>query len=198
MTKESKIHLFKDKKDYEKILTEDEVVNIIGSKGSGKTSSSIQYINNHDYIVINCDRLLELPGSTEEEDEELPKIRKMLKDKYNTIAEGQKFLNCYNDIVNYILSKNKKALIEGNIIQGIDPITLLKGKIIIKRTGVFKCFIRAVKRDYPNEHFMKIEIEKHGKFGKITRFLNIVKRRKKIFWQYKDIERKIKELERIQ
>ncbi len=192
--KEYKINMFKDKDDYEKVLTDDNVVNIIGTKGSGKTTASLKYINDSDYIVINCDRLLGLIGSNEEEDKELPIIRSMLKNKYGVIKEGKKFIYCYNDIVDYIKKKDKKALIEGNIIQEIEPITQLKGKIIIKRTGIIKSFIRAVKRDYSNEYFMNIEIKKYGKLGKITRLLKIAYRRKSIFKTKRDIERKIKEL----
>ena len=103
-----KINMFKDKSDYEKVLTNDNVINIIGSKGSGKTTSSLKYINDDNYIVINCDRLLELPRSNAEEDKELPLIRDMLKDKYGEIKEGKEFVSCYNDIVDYIKRKIKK------------------------------------------------------------------------------------------
>ena len=191
-----KINMFQDKNDYEKVLTNDNVINIIGTSGSGKTTTSLKYISgNDDYIVINCDKLLELPGSNENEDKELPIIRDMLKNKYEQIKAGKDFINCYNDIIDYIKKKNKKVLMEGNLILGIDPITQLKGKVIVKRTGVIKSYIRAVKRDYPNEYFMKLEIEKYGKLGKITRFFKIANRRKSIFKQNNDIERKIKELE---
>ena len=198
MLKDSKIYLFKDRCDYIKKLTDDNVVNIIGTKGSGKTTSSLKYINDDNYIVINCDRLLELPENNIYEDKELSIIRKMLKDKYGKILEGKDFINCYNDIIEYIKYKKKKALIEGNIIQDIESITLLKGKVIVKRTGIIKCFIRTIKRDYPNEYFMKLEIEKHGKIlGKFYRFKNIVIRRKNIFKIYHDIEKIIDELEKI-
>lgn len=194
MSKESKIYLFKDREDYIKELSSDDIVNIIGTKGSGKTTSSLKYINDDNYIVINCDRLLELPGGNEKEDKDLPIIRDMLKNKYGEIKEGKEFINCYNDIIDYIKKKNKKALIEGNIIQDIEPITQLKGKVIVKRTGVIKSFIRAVKRDYPNEYFMKLEIQKHGKLGKFYRFKNIVKRRKNVFKIYHNIESIIDDL----
>lgn len=188
MNKEAKIYLFKDRNDYVKELSSDDIVNIIGTKGSGKTTSSLKYINDDDYIVINCDRLFELPENVIKEDKELPMIRNMLKNKYGKIKDGKEFINCYNDIIDYIKKKNKKALIEGNTIQDIEPITKLKGKVIVKRTGIIKCFIRAVKRDYPNEYFMKLEVEKHGKLGKFYRFKNIVKRRKNIFKIYHNIE----------
>ena len=182
----SKIYLFKDQDDYVKDLTDDNIVNVIGTKGSGKTTSSLKYIDDDDYIVINCDRLFELP-STEKEDKELANIRKMLNDKYGKLNMNDDFTNCYNDIVEYILNKNKKGLIEGNVIQNIDP-KQLKGKIIIKRTASYKSFKRAVKRDYQNEYFMNLEKEKHKYLYKLTRLYKIRKRRKSVFKQAKDIE----------
>lgn len=182
----SKIYLFKDQKDYIKELTNDNIVNVIGTKGSGKTTSSLKYIDDDNYIVINCDRLFELP-STEKEDKELTNIRKMLNDKYGKLNMNDDFTNCYKDIVEYILNKNKKGLIEGNVIQNIDP-KQLKGKIIIKRTASYKSFKRAVKRDYQNEYFMNLEKEKHKYLYKLTRLYKIRKRRKSVFKQAKDIE----------
>ena len=89
----SKIYLFKDQKDYIKDLTDDNIVNVIGTKGSGKTTSSLKYIDDDDYIVINCDRLFELP-SNEKEDKELTNIRKMLNDKYGKLNMNNDFTNC--------------------------------------------------------------------------------------------------------
>lgn len=198
MKKNNKLYMFKDRNDYVKKITDDNVINVIGTKGSGKTTSTLKYINDDDYIVINCDRLLELPEDKLVEDKELSKIRDILKDKYGTITEGKEFINCYNDILKYIKEKKKKALIEGNIIQDIESITKLKGTVIVKRTGIIKCFFRAIKRDYPNKYFMNIEIEKHGKIlGRFYRLKNITKRRKNIFKKYHDIENIIEQLENI-
>ena len=86
--------------------------------------------------------------------------------------------------------------IEGNVIYDIEPITKLKGTVIVKRTGVLKCFLRAVFRDYPTSYFLKLEIEKHGPIiGRISRLKNIIKRRKSIFKEYHRIEKDIEELE---
>ena len=189
-----KIRMFKDQEDYVKNLTDDEITNIIGTKGSGKTTESLKYINDDDYIVINCDRLLELPCD-EKEDKELAVIRELLKEKYGSIKEGENFVDCYNDIVDYIKNNNKKGLIEGNIIQDINP-ELLKGKIIVKRTAKFNSFKRAVKRDYKNEYFMQLEKEQHKHLYKVTRFYKITKRRKSVFNQAKEIDGIIKKLER--
>ena len=191
----SKIYLFKDQEDYIKELTNDNIVNVIGTKGSGKTTSSSKYIYDDNYIVINCDRLFELP-STEKEDKELTNIRRMLNDKYGKLNMNEDFTNCYNDIIEYILNKNKKGLIEGNVIQCINP-KLLKGKIIVKRTGSYKSFKRAVKRDYKNEYFMNLEKKQHKYLYKLTRLYKIKKRRKSVFKQAKDIEVIIDELEKL-
>lgn len=52
MSKNSKINLLFDKKDYIKKISDDDVINIIGTKGSGKTTSTIKYIQDEGYIVI--------------------------------------------------------------------------------------------------------------------------------------------------
>lgn len=196
MSKESKLYLTRDRKDYIKKLTDDDVINVIGTKGSGKTTSTIKYIYDDDYIVINCDRLYDMPTDKIVEDKFLIEIKDMLKKKYGKICEGETFINCYNDILDFIKKKDKKALIEGNVIYDIKPITSLKGIIIVKRTGIIKCFIRTIKRDYPIKYFLNQEIEKHGKLlGRFYRFKNIVKRRKNIFKIYHEIENIIDDLE---
>lgn len=197
MLKESKLYLLKDRSDYVKKLTNDDVVNVIGTKGSGKTTSTLKYINDENYIVINCDRLYEMPTDNDIEDKYLSEIKKNLKEKYGKIAEGEEFVNCYNDILDFIKKKKKKALIEGNVIYDIKPITQLKGMIIVKRTGIIKCFIRTIKRDYPNKYFLNLEIEKHGKIlGRLYRLKNVIKRRKNIFKMYHEIENIIDNLEK--
>ena len=196
MSKESKLYLFRDRKDYIKKMTNDDVINVIGTKGSGKTTSTLKYINDDNYIVINCDRLYEMPTDKVVEDKYLTEIKVFLKNKYGKICEGEEFVNCYNDILDFIKSKKKKALIEGNVTYDIKPITLLKGTVIVKRTGIIKCFVRAVKRDYPIKYFMNQEIEKHGKIlGRFYRLKNIIKRRKNIFKIYHEIENIIDALE---
>lgn len=189
------LRLFIDKPDYKKIVTKDNIINVIGTKGSGKTTLSNKYVNNNDYIIINCDRLFsneEATSATKDSEE----VKEKLLKKYQTIEDGLNFIKYYNEIVKYILNdQKKKAFIEGNVIQDIQPITLLKGTIIVKRTAIFKCFIRAIKRDYKNPYFMNIEIRKYGRFGKITRLVKIIKRRKNIFKQSYEIDKIIEELE---
>jgi len=181
-----KLLLFIDQKDLVYNKDNEEIINVIGTKGSGKTTLSLPYIEDNNYIVVNCDRLLELP-SEEKEDKELSNIRDLLKEKYKSISEGKDFSNCYIDIINYIKGKNKKALIEGNIIQEMNP-KYLEGKVIIKRTSLMKSFIRAIKRDYKNKYFLDLEKKKHKYLYKLTRLFKITKRRTSVFKQKKEIE----------
>ena len=81
MSKESKLYLTRDREDYIKKLTNDNVINISGTKGSGKTTSTIKYINDDDYIVINCDRLYEMPTDKVVEDKYLTQIKKYVKEE---------------------------------------------------------------------------------------------------------------------
>lgn len=108
MSKESKLYLFRDRKDYIKKMTNDDVINVIGTKGSGKTTSTLKYINDDNYIVINCDRLYEMPTDKVVEDKYLTEIKDFLKNKYGKICEGEEFVKCYNDILDFIKSKKKK------------------------------------------------------------------------------------------
>ena len=81
MSKESKLYLFIDRRDYIKKLTDDDVINVIGTKGSGKTTSTLKYIEDEDCIVINCDRLYEMPTDKVVDDKYLTEIKDLLKNK---------------------------------------------------------------------------------------------------------------------
>ena len=118
----------------------------------------------------------------------------MLQQKYGKLNIDDDFTKCYIDIVEYILNKKKGGLIEGNVIQSVNPKDL-KGSVIVKRTAVYKSFKRAVKRDYKNKYFMNIEKKKHKYFYKLTRLYKIRKRRKSVFKQAKEIERIIDDLD---
>lgn len=47
-----RISLFRDKEDYIKTLTNDDVVNVIGTKDYGKTTSTLKYLNRDNYRDI--------------------------------------------------------------------------------------------------------------------------------------------------
>ena len=174
MKKESKIYLLKDRCEYIKKITDDDVINVIGTKGSGKTTSALKYIKDENYIVINCDLLYDMPVDDLEEDKYLKEIKKILKEKYGKIPEGKEFINCYNDILKFAKQKNKKILIEGNALCAVNLITKLNGTVIVMRTGIIKCFIRTIKRDYPNKTIISISPNAVCKSMKFTTLEDIL------------------------
>ena len=57
MKKKAKIYLLKDRPDYIKKLSDDDIINVIGTKGSGKTTSANKYLTrtlstNYIYNII--------------------------------------------------------------------------------------------------------------------------------------------------
>ena len=145
-------------------------------------------------VVIHLDPVFLPVGSKEHGDSS--KVREILIHKYGDKINPDKYFekDYYKEIIKYI--GNKEGYIEGGSIAEIQDISIIKGTVIVKRTGVFKCFIRTIKRDYHNEYFMNEEIKKHGKFiAKFTRLRNVIKRRKKIFKTYHIIEDFIERVE---
>ena len=193
MKRNSKIYIFKDQEDYVKKITDDNIYNITGEKGSGKTFHGITKDNN---IVVHLDNVYE-PVAQKSKHDYSDMVRKNLIENLGKNIKDFDFeTKTYPVIINYVKKEKKAVYIEGLSIADIKDINSIKGTVIVKRTGVLKCFIRALKRDYNNEYFMNIEIKKHGKFGKITRLFKITKRRLKIFKTYHVIEQFIDRLER--
>ena len=97
MKEEYKINLFKDKKDYRKILTSDNVINVIGTKGSGKTTLTLKYISDKDYVIVSSDKLFEIGDLTVDDDKVLKDIKEMLVSKYGALKDSD-FSIHYNAI----------------------------------------------------------------------------------------------------
>ncbi len=191
--KNNKIYLFRDRDDYVKKITKDNIFNITGEKGSGKSYfGDMKDVDKN--VVIHLDPVFLPVGSKEHGDSS--KVREILIHKYGDKINPDKYFekDYYKDIIKYI--GNKEGYIEGGSIAEIQDISIIKGTVIVKRTGVLKCFIRTIKRDYHNEYFMNEEIKKHGKFiAKFSRLHKVIKRRKKIFKTYHNIEDFINRLE---
>jgi hypothetical protein len=192
--KNKKIYSFTDRNDSVKKITKDNIFNITGEKGSGKSYfGDMKDVDKN--VVIHLDPVFLPVGSKEHGDSS--KVREILIHKYGDKINPDKYFekDYYKDIIKYI--GNKEGYIEGGSIAEIQDISIIKGTVIVKRTGVFKCFIRTIKRDYHNEYFMNEEIKKHGKFiAKFTRLHKVIKRRKKIFKTYHNIEDFINRLEK--
>ena len=99
---ESKIYLFKDRCDYVKKISNDDIINVTGSVGSGKSTYGRKYRDNKDYIVIGFDSI-----SSDKDpytmNEEILQLRKVLLKKYNDLTLDE--INYYDDIVAFIKKK---------------------------------------------------------------------------------------------
>ena len=181
-----KIYLLKDQDDYQKTLTEDDIVNITGEKGSGKSYDASR-LEDDNHLVVHLDSIFLEEGN--EYHKTSNEVKEYLLNKYHELDISLLEKEYYQDIINFIKEKNKKGIIEGITLTDINDISILKGKVIVKRTGVLKSFLRTIKRDYHNKYFMDQETEKHGKMkGKARRLLKVVERRKKILKEYHQVE----------
>ena len=183
---ESKICLFKDKPDYIKKITDDEIINVTGSVGSGKSTYGRKYRNNNDYIVISLDSITSDKDPYTMNDEIL-ELRNILSKKYNNLSE----FNYYKEIISFIKTKNKKGIIEGGSIANLKDISTLKGTVIVKRTARIKCYYRAAYRDFKNPAW-RVGL---NRWGLVKRFFHCFKRRFHHVFKQKHIENFIERLE---
>lgn len=190
MSKESKILLLKDKKDYIKKITNDEITNVTGSVGSGKSTYGIKYHNNKNYIVIGFDSLSK-DNDPDTLNEDVLELRNILLKKYGDITEDETFY--YDDIVSFIKDRHKRGIIEGGHLTHMD-IKKFKGTVIVKRTARLKCYLRSAWRDFKNPAWRK----GLSKFGLIKRFIHCYRRRFHHIFPQRYIEEFIEKLEKYQ
>lgn len=198
MRNESKIYIFRDRPDYIKKITNDDIFNITGEKGSGKSFFGNMKDEENNCVVVHLDSVFIPSGSREHNYSK--EVRNLLIEKFGEDLRPDISFekDYYNEIINYIKNKRKTGYIEGGSIAEISDISNIVGTIVVKRTGVLKCFFRTIKRDYHNNYFMEQEIKLHGKFAKITRLYKVIKRRKKILKSYHSIEQFIEKLEKYE
>lgn len=116
-------------------------------------------------------------------------LRKILRKKYKALNLDE--INYYDDIVSFIISKNKKGIIEGGCLTKIDDISKIKGTIIVKRTARFKCYYRSAYRDFKNPAW-RVGL---NRCGLVKRFFHCFKRRFHHVFRQKYVEDFIKLLE---
>ena len=167
---ESKILLLKDKTDYVLKVTDDEIINVTGSVGSGKSTYGINHRHNKDFIVIDFDSI----GSDNDPDtltDDILELRKKLAKNHDDLTIDE--IHFYDEIVSFIKSKNKKGIIVGGHLMHMKNISDFKGTIIVKRTARFKCFYRSAYRDFKNPAW-RVGLTRWGVF---KRFFRCFKRR---------------------
>lgn len=136
------ISRFIDKEPYIKNLTDDNVINLTGESGSGKSCFSNKYINDDKYIVIDTDVVFSDYSSDNKESVELRNIF-MDKPKDYIITSFDEF---YLKTLDYFKTSNKTIVIDSAQYRNIKDYSILKGQIIVMRTSIETCYERVLKR----------------------------------------------------
>ena len=167
--KNDKISIFKDKDDIKFLLTDDNIINVTGIIGSGKTTLAREIRNDTSFELISLDWMFGASLKNRPEN-----IKKLSDDFEKLCPDKNKYK--YADLIYKYLLANlaDNKIFEGrHIYRYIDP-KVLKGTLIIKRTSLINSYKRAFKRDMNNK--IKEYKRKEIKFSKVlNRFFARIK-----------------------
>lgn len=157
MKNQYKIGIIKDKEDLEIELTNDNIINVTGIMGSGKTTLARKLVEEKNIKLISLDWLFGASlGNRPEEiaimQSEMEKVYPEIKDfeifKRKGKLAAQKYYEYADKMYEYLIGYMEEPLIiEGRHIYEYVDLNCIKGKIIIKRTSLIHSYIRAYKRD---------------------------------------------------
>lgn len=170
------IELDKDKEPYIKMISNDKVINLTGESGSGKSYFSNQWKDNDDYIIIDTDEVFSKVNSATGFNKEFGEyLRKKYSDNLPNLYDN--FDVIYQEILDYFKNFGKIIVIDSAQFRNMKDLSKLKGKIIIMRTCINKCFERCIKRyniNHPNatEEEKQKYLEKKKKIYTWYKYLN--------------------------
>jgi adenylate kinase family enzyme len=177
------ISIVGDKKPLIKKLTDDQVINLTGQSGAGKSYYAQKYLNNSNYLVIDTDdvfsaeRFAKATGINKELGTYLRNNYAKSPDLYND------FDLIYQVILNYCHDKGKIIVIDSAQFHCIKDIKLLKGTVIVMRTSIKTCYERCLNRyQETHPHCTALELQKYRE------------RKKNIYKWYKDSNEFIKKI----
>lgn len=154
------ISLYVSKPPYEKELTKDNIINLAGQSGSGKSYFARKWKADSNYLIVDTDDVF-----SEKRFQQSTGINKELgiffRNKYNLLPDlGTHFDELYQDILNYCQEKNKTIVVDCAQFHCIKNLNLLKGKIIIMRTDIDTCYNRCIERyKKTNPQYTEKELE---------------------------------------
>ena len=180
------INLFIDKEIYTKQITNDNIINLTGQSGSGKTTYANKYFNNDKYLIVDTDEIFS--NKRFENSKGINKeLGEFFRNKYEKLPNcGDDFDLIYKEILNYCSKYNKTIVIDCAQFHCIKNIDLLKGKIIVIRTCIDNCYNRTIERfKINNKNYKQEELEEFKK------------RKKSIYNWYKISNEFIENIDRI-
>lgn len=179
------ISIIVDKEPYEKNITKDNIINLTGESGSGKSYYTNKWNNDSNYIVIDTDEVFSRLDKSSGINKELGLY---LKNKYkdNIPSLFNDFDLIYDDIINYFKDTDKTIVIDSAQYRNMKNVSNLKGKVIILRTSIDTCYNRCINR-YLNNHQNITEEE-------LTKYKN---KKINMFTWYKSLNEFIKKVDNI-
>lgn len=190
ITSDLDIEIDKYKEPYIKQLTNDNVINLTGQSGSGKSYYAKENFSSEEYEIIDTDDVFSekrFNGTTGLN----RKIGEYFRNKYKELPNlSDDFDLIYNEIIDYCKDSNKIIVIDCAQFHCCKDISILKGKIIIIRTDINTCYNRTISR--------WIESHKKNSWDYTEEELNTYKERKKGIYSWyigsNEFIRKIDEL----
>ena len=180
------ISLYVDKEPYIKHLTDDEIINLTGQSGSGKTTYAKEHFNRDEYLIVDTDDVFSDNrfASSEGINKELGEY---FRSKYKELPNcGDDFDLIYKEILDYCKKYDKTIVIDCAQFHCIKDISLLKGTLIIIRTCIDTCYNRTISRYKEiNPNYNEEELDKY------------TERKKSLFKWYKYSNEFIEKIDKV-
>ena len=160
------IEISNDKEPYIKELSEDQIINLTGESGSGKSYFSKKYLDSDEYVVIDTDEVFSRFDKSSGINREFGEYLRYKYEILPSIIED--FDIVYKEILDYFKCSKKVIVIDSAQYRNIKDISLLKGKVIVMRTSVDTCYERCISRwmcSHNNYSLEELENYKNKKRG---------------------------------
>lgn len=156
------ISLYVDKEPFVKEITDDKIINLTGQSGSGKSTYAQEHFNDNKYLIVDTDdvfsehRFNQAKGINKE-------LGKYFRKKYQILPNcSSDFDLIYKEILEYTKKYNKVVVIDCAQFHSIKDIGILKGKLIVIRTCIDKCYERTIERYKKlNPHYTKEDLDSY-------------------------------------
>lgn len=170
------ISVYVSKEPYIKELTKDNIINLTGQSGSGKSYYAKENFSSEEYEIVDTDdvfnekRFNVSTGLNR-------RLGEYFRNKYTELPNlADNFDLIYDEIINYCKESNKTIVIDCAQFHCCKNISVLKGKIIVIRTDIDTCYNRAISR--------WIETHKQHNWDYTEEELNAYKDRKKAIYKW--------------
>jgi len=160
------IDLKVDKEPYIKTITDDKMINLTGESGSGKSYFTNQYKDEKNYIIIDTDEVF---SRYEKSTGYNRKLGMYFRNKYSQLPSlFEDFDLIYSEILNFFAEYSQTIIIDSAQFRNMTDVSKLKGKLIVMRTSIDKCYQRCIDRwigqnsNYTDEDLIKYSERKKG------------------------------------